>query len=134
MTTAELIDDLRQRGIRLEAHGDKLRYSPRDAVTGDLLAMLQAHKGDLLAMLQAEVPKDTPTAHAEAQYGHRDDEDAEAIDAAEMPPCPACGRLEMWQAAASDLSGLTPGRWRCLRCDPPTTSRRLLDLAARSRP
>ena len=29
MTTADLMDDLNRRGIRLKAHGDRLRYYPR---------------------------------------------------------------------------------------------------------
>lgn len=47
-----------------------------------------------------------------------DPADVESID---PPPCPRCGRLEMWQTAA--------GGWRCLRCEPPTTAIRLLDRA-----
>jgi phage N-6-adenine-methyltransferase len=37
--------------------------------------------------------------------------------------CPECGTLRLWQTLA--------GNWRCLRCDPPTTARRLRKLAAR---
>ena len=43
---------LTQLGIRLEAHGDRLRYSPRSAVTPDLADHMKAHKGELLAMLR----------------------------------------------------------------------------------
>ena len=37
-------------------------------------------------------------------------------------PCPVCGSLELWQSVAGDLLGLTPGRWRCMKCDPPTAA------------
>lgn len=47
----------------------------------------------------------------------------EAVDP--PPPCQACRSLELWQDAG--------GRWRCLRCEPPVTSRRLLREADRIR-
>lgn len=47
------------------------------------------------------------------------------IDAGELTPCPKCGTLELWQTLADN--------WRCLYCDPPTTARRLAELAARIR-
>jgi hypothetical protein len=36
----------------LEAHGERLRYYPRSALTPDLLDRLKAHKAELLAMLR----------------------------------------------------------------------------------
>ena len=52
--------DLAQLGIRIEAHGDRLRYSPRSAVTPDLGQRMKAHKGELLAMLrQGAKPQET---------------------------------------------------------------------------
>jgi len=51
----------------------------------------------------------------------------------EVVPCPKCGTLELWQSAAGDLFGLTPGWWRCVKCDPPTAARRLADAADRIR-
>ena len=50
-----------------------------------------------------------------------DDEHIEVIDPPD--PCPECGSLELWQTLT--------GNWRCLRCDPPTTARRLRERAAR---
>jgi hypothetical protein len=46
-----------------------------------------------------------------------DQEGLSAINAEELPACPKCGSLELWQTLT--------GNWRCLHCDPPTTSRRL---------
>jgi hypothetical protein len=57
----------------------------------------------------------------------------DCIDPDELTPCPKCGTLELWQSAAGDLFGLTPGRWRCMKCDPPTAARRLAEAAERIR-
>jgi len=46
----------------------------------------------------------------------------DSIDPDEVAPCSECGTLELWQTLA--------GNWRCLRCDPPTTARRLRERAA----
>ena len=51
----------------------------------------------------------------------------------EVFPCPECGSLELWQSAAGDLFGLTSGRWRCMKCDPPTTAWRLAEAVERIR-
>ena len=59
MNAADLITDLARLGIRIEAHGDRLRYSPRSAVTPDLARRMKAHKGELLAILRPEA--DAPT-------------------------------------------------------------------------
>jgi hypothetical protein len=50
MTAVELFAELTRLGIRLEAHGDRLRYSPRSAVTPDLAKRMNDHKGELLAL------------------------------------------------------------------------------------
>ena len=109
MSTAELMTDLARLGIRIEAHGDRLRYSPRSGVTPDLADRMKAHKGELLAILRRD-PEAGKT-----------DEGIEVI--APPDPCPKCGTLELWQSLASN--------WRCLRCDPPTKARRLRERAAR---
>ena len=96
-------------GIRIEAHGDRLRYSPRSAVTPELADRMKAHKGELLAILRRD-PEAGET-----------DEGIEVIDPPD--PCPKCGTLELWQSLA--------GNWRCLRCDPPTKARRPRERAAR---
>ncbi len=49
----QLISELAQRGIRIEANGDRLRYSPRSAVTLGLADRMKAHKSELLAMLRS---------------------------------------------------------------------------------
>ena len=54
MTATHLMVDLDRLGIRLAAHGDRLRYWPRSAVTPDLADRMKAHKGELLAVLHSD--------------------------------------------------------------------------------
>ena len=134
MSAADLKTDLDRLGIRIEAHGDRLRYSPRSAVTPDLAARMKAHKGELLAILRRDT--EAPTIDLPDALFPPDDPEAgetdEAIEVIDPPdPCPKCGTLELWQSLAGDLFGRTPGRWRCVKCDPPTTARRIRELAAR---
>ena len=48
------MSDLRERGILLKAHGDRLQYSPRSSVTPELAQRMKAHKVALLAILTAD--------------------------------------------------------------------------------
>lgn len=59
-TTTDLLTDLAALGVTLAADGDRLRFHPRDRVTGKLLARLRDCKADLLAML-ASGPQDAPS-------------------------------------------------------------------------
>ena len=54
MTALDLLDDLRKRGIELQAVGDKLRFRPADALSEADCALLLQHKPELLALLAAE--------------------------------------------------------------------------------
>lgn len=55
-TAAEVWNELAALGVTLAGDGDRLRFHPRDRVTGELLARLRTHKGELLAMLQPGRP------------------------------------------------------------------------------
>ena len=59
MTATQLIADLTRMGIQLEAHGERLRYSPRSRVTPVLAQSMKKHKPELLAILRhdAEAPE-----------------------------------------------------------------------------
>jgi hypothetical protein len=139
----ELLADCDARGIRLVPAGDGglTIDAPKDALTPDLIGRLKSHKAELLAILRpAEGPGGLTAAPADdhpKRVASRPEASPEAIrweDCIDPPdPCPKCGSLELWQSAAGDLFGRTPGRWRCLRCDPPTTARRLAELAERIR-
>ena len=78
MTAAQLMIDLARLGIHIEAHGDRLRYSPRSAMTPDLADRVKAHKGELLAIL-------------------RRDPEAPSIDLTDA--------TQVWQAALDRLEG-----------------------------
>ena len=52
-TIAAILTDAARLGIKLQAHGDKLRYRPRDRMTPDLAERLKTHKQALLALLRA---------------------------------------------------------------------------------
>ena len=53
---AALLAEVEARGIELQAHGERLRFRPRSAVTPDLAERLQAHKDELLASLSKPAP------------------------------------------------------------------------------
>jgi len=152
MSAAQLITDLARLGVRIEAHGDRLRYTPRSAVTPDLADRMKAQKGELLAILRCDskasdidltnatavwrapldrldgdllFPPDEMEAlrAADAQWGNDPKAGDSWEDAIEPPdPCPKCRTLELWQSLA--------GNWHCLRCDPPVKARRLRDVVA----
>lgn len=50
-TAAELRNELQALGVTLAVDGDRLRFSPRSAVTGELLERLRTCKAELLAMM-----------------------------------------------------------------------------------
>ena len=158
MSAAQVMTDLARLGIRIEADGDRLRYSPRSKVTPDLLERMKAHKGELMAILRSEAPPEDSepkcswcgsTRLVDGRQGRIWCDDCERVawlalrsqiiraDFAPLElcnppdPCPDCGGLELWESVAGDLFGRTPGNWRCLRCDPPTKAQRLRERAAR---
>ena len=51
MNATELLEDLNRLGIRLAVHGDRLRYSPRSAVTPELANRMKAHSDSLAEQL-----------------------------------------------------------------------------------
>jgi hypothetical protein len=55
---SELVAELTRRGIELRAHGDRLRYRPRSAMTAGLAQRVQAHKSALLALLRQDYPSE----------------------------------------------------------------------------
>jgi hypothetical protein len=54
MSVPEVMIDLRDHGIQLAAHGDRLRYSPKEKMTTELAERMKSHKGELLAILHRE--------------------------------------------------------------------------------
>ena len=116
MTAADLLTVLEAGGVRLEAEGDRLRYSPRSLVTPDLVDELEAHKGEILAMLTGPDNSD----ETDDPWG---DSWADAFDPV---PCSNCGGLVIWW----NVLGVA----RCMDCDPPTDrAMRFLESAERIR-
>jgi len=53
MTAVDLLEDLRQRGVTVEADRNQLRASPRRTLSNDDILALREHKDTLLALLAA---------------------------------------------------------------------------------
>ncbi len=115
-----LLIDLARLGIRLEAHGDRLRYHPRSALTPDLAEQLRTHKAELLAVLG-------PTVRPEAaKLGVGPTALLQWEDYIEPPPvCPECGGLTFWWNVLGDRL--------CMKCNPPTVAAKTLERAERIR-
>ena len=82
-TAAALMTDFAARGVTLAADGDRLRFTPRSAVTGDDLAALRKYKGELLAMLAGG-----PVIDSDAGGGPQD---SPTLSDPSRRTCPACG-------------------------------------------
>jgi hypothetical protein len=52
MTASDLIRTLEERGVRLEAQDDRLRYYPASAVSPELRESLIVHKAEVIALLK----------------------------------------------------------------------------------
>lgn len=106
MTATQLIADLAGLGIRIEAHGDRLRYSPRSAVTPDLLARLAAHKGELLAILRRDRDRSTLDSPATSDAGRFRCplcRSANLIDGSKGLWCGECSQLA-WMADGTSIT------------------------------
>ena len=154
VSAGELITDLARLGIRIEAHGDRLRYSPRSAVTQDLTRRMKAHKGELLAMLRRDPdapaidmndaaavwqaaldrlegdPLFLPDAMealraADARWDEPEADNTQDLIEVIDPPDP-CPKC-----GTLELWQSLVGNWQCLRCDPPTKARRLRQQLSR---
>lgn len=125
MTAGELLTDLTRLGIRLEAHGERLRFFPRSAVTPDLADRMKFHKSGLLAALRSggRIEVDTENAIELLPFGP----DGWPIDTIDQPaPCRGCGGMGFWWDVL--------GRQRCERCDPePPRASELRRLAVKLR-
>src|SRR5438105_3680208 len=63
MSTPELLDNLRRRGVRLEVHGDRLKVdAPTGTLTAEIKAALAEHKPEILAVLSARCGESIPNA------------------------------------------------------------------------
>ena len=63
MSPHALLDHLAELGIAVEPRGDRLRCSPRSALTTDLISLIQRHKPAIMALLRQAAdgtPADDP--------------------------------------------------------------------------
>ena len=60
MTAAEILEDLRRRGVTLVAEGDRLRFHPKTAVPPETRDLLARHKPELLALVRGNRPGYSP--------------------------------------------------------------------------
>ncbi|MFQ5733601.1 MAG: hypothetical protein ACE5KM_16820 [Planctomycetaceae bacterium] len=51
MTVPDLLETLRRGGVSIRADGDRLRLSPREAVSPELIDELRLHKAEILTRL-----------------------------------------------------------------------------------
>jgi hypothetical protein len=54
---AELLTDLRERGLKLRAEGERLLVAPKAALTPEIREALVTHKREILPLLQAQDPE-----------------------------------------------------------------------------
>ena len=92
MTAAEVLVELRGRGVTLEAQGGRLRFSPVGAVPPPLVEELRRNKAALLALVGEPVPV----------------------------VCFACHGADFWQGPPIHYrdGSARPAPWVCSRCHP----------------
>jgi uncharacterized protein (DUF3820 family) len=101
-----LMAELDRLGITIEAHGDRLFYSPRSAVTPDLAQRMKAHKQALLAKLTGEHRESHVTHDAnEANWQAIDDADRDyLLGPRKWPaPCAWCGGRLVHSEVCNDI-------------------------------
>lgn len=126
MSAAQLLAELTQLGVRVEAHGGRLRYSPKSAVTPDLIDRMKAHKTELLQFAGKEYnPAFPPEVVAAMRLANAefvvDDEDREErtaiiLEGSGFDPrmCPRCGSTDRVEV---DIHGGKSSRIDCVDCE-----------------
>ncbi|MEW6489813.1 MAG: hypothetical protein AB1578_18130 [Thermodesulfobacteriota bacterium] len=90
MSAADLLRDLRARGVELTAEGDLLRWrAPPGVVTEPLMATMRQHKAALLALLDEPRPRPYLDAHGDLRV-----------------PFDAAPALQWWRGGKSVLDTL----------------------------
>lgn len=102
MTATGLLDDLRNKGVRLSVEEDRLAVdAPKGMLTDDVRQAIRQHKQALLALLSQPMPAAAP------------------VQSTALPPpapltpsypCVVCGSTDRWEDR---------GIWRCRQCWPP---------------
>jgi hypothetical protein len=79
MTASDLLADLRRRGVTLAAAGDRLRWCPREALSGEEQEALARHKPELLAILAARAEPLPPAQPSTPSAAPWDQAEADAL-------------------------------------------------------
>ena len=103
MTVEDLLADLARIRVVLYTDNNKLIYHSEYTLSDDTLKRLRKHKAEILEIMANPWP---------------------AVEA-EPAPCGNCNGWEFWENPL--------GRWRCMKCDPPTRAERWLEKAERLR-
>lgn len=103
MGTLQILEELRQRGVKVAAAGDRLRLYPADRVPADLVAELRQRKAEVLQALAK------PTVRARVRG-----QDA-TIETARAEPCWHCRGKRRCRCALCG-SGL-PWEWQPGQCE-----------------
>lgn len=118
---AQLMTALARLGIRIEADGERLRYSPRSAMTPELLAELRARKDDVLRHLRGDALD-----FQEIPMGDIGP-DGWPVECVEPPPnCQGCNGLNFWWTVV--------GGPVCSQCNPADARERLRRIVKRQKP
>ena len=106
MTAIDIIQDLRRRGVELQAAGDRLRFRPAGAIPPDLLERLREHKAEIIAALE------TTTVRARVRGAD------EVVPTANPEECWHCHGLRICRCAlcGQRSEGMVWKEAQCLAC------------------
>ncbi len=115
MQALRVLSEVRRRNVKLWAAGDRLRFSPANALTPELLEELRQHKEDILSILRRreEVQQDTsPHLGLGAQLRATRDRHRERAQRKDSsPPAPGGGRDRLAHRD-TDKAEFFKGDWR----------------------
>lgn len=107
MNAPELLSDLRARGIVVRTDGHRISCKPPSALTGEIRALVEAHKRGLIELLLAE--------REDAIYrlfGPTAVLTGGVVETGPGTACYACQGKSWWRLRGSS-------HWICPRCHPP---------------
>jgi hypothetical protein len=102
----QTIDRLDQTDVAYRVEAGKLLVRPLDRLSAVVRESLRQLKPELIEYLSGRRVDDYVVGDIPLP------DDLDLIEPDEVPVCPQCGLMEMWQSVL--------GNWRCERCDPPS--------------
>jgi hypothetical protein len=92
MLTAEVISEVKSRGVELFPVGDRLRFRPASALTTELVDELREHKDEILETLTDDNQAPLETVAEVFDLAHARFRQSRRLDPSEHPP----SKREMW--------------------------------------